>query len=455
MIEDILAYTSTYLTSQQKENRKQKGQFFTTENIAKFMAAKSSCKADHLSILDPGAGNGLLAATVVEYCVDNSLCNSFSITYVENDPEVMPVLDQTVAILTEYVQRNHGKIDVEILTYNYILNVNKKRYDIVICNPPYKKIRKDSEESVAMKEYVHGQPNLYGLFMCKALENLKNGGRYVFITPRSWTSGAYYEKVRQCLFPNLNLTDILLFTNRENVFGKEDVLQETMITCGVKGITQERYINIYTSTETIFSPVQMEVPTDIIKNVSDHHYLLLPATEKDLEVIVKMTSIKDTFESLGYCFKTGPVVEFRNKDLLSKHKGKGLLPMYRSANIVDGKFVFPAKVNKPQYVQRTSPSLLIKNENTILLRRLSAKEEKRRLQSCVYYKKGINHYISIENHVNYLVHTDGTPLSEAEVEWIQDVLMSEDYDIYFRIINGSTQVNASELNKLPLQRRTL
>lgn len=52
MIEDILAYTSTYLTSQQKENRKQKGQFFTTENIAKFMAAKSSCKADHLFILD-------------------------------------------------------------------------------------------------------------------------------------------------------------------------------------------------------------------------------------------------------------------------------------------------------------------------------------------------------------------------------------------------------------------
>ena len=28
MIDEILAYTSTYLTSQQKENRKQKGQFF-------------------------------------------------------------------------------------------------------------------------------------------------------------------------------------------------------------------------------------------------------------------------------------------------------------------------------------------------------------------------------------------------------------------------------------------
>ena len=89
----------------------------------------------------------------------------------------------------------------------------------------------------------------------------------------------------------------------------------------------------------------------------------------------------------------------------------------------------------------------------MLLRRLSAKEEPRRLQSCVYYQSGDNEYISIENHVNYLVHSNGTPLSIDEVEWINGILTSDDYDIYYRIINGSTQVNAGELNKLPLQRR--
>lgn len=91
--------------------------------------------------------------------------------------------------------------------------------------------------------------------------------------------------------------------------------------------------------------------------------------------------------------------------------------------------------------------------NTVLLRRLSAKEENRRLQSCVYYQTGSNRHISVENHVNYLVRLDGQPLSADEAEWINKLLMSDDYDIYYRVINGNTQVNAGEMNKLPLQRR--
>ena len=35
-----------------------------------------------------------------------------------------------------------------------------------------------------MKTYVYGQPNLYGLFMAKAVELLRDNGQYIFITPR-------------------------------------------------------------------------------------------------------------------------------------------------------------------------------------------------------------------------------------------------------------------------------
>ena len=165
-----------------------------------------------------------------------------------------------------------------------------------------------------------------------------------------------------------------------------------------------------------------------------------------------MASITDTFESLGYCFKTGPVVEFRNKEALSADKKEGYVPMYRSANIVNGNFIFPADTTKAQYVKASEKKLLLSNSNTVLLRRLSAKEEKRRLQSCVYYRFGTTDTISIENHVNYLVRTDHRPLSDKEVEWIHGLLMSDEYDTYYRLINGSTQVNAGELNKLPLRR---
>ena len=84
---------------------------------------------------------------------------------------------------------------------------------------------------------------------------------------------------------------------------------------------------------------------------------------------------------------------------------------------------------------------------------MTSKEEPRRLQSCVYRRTGDSPYISVENHVNYLVRTDGKALSVDEIGWINNVLMSDEYDMYYRIINGSTQVNVSEINKLPLQRR--
>lgn len=454
MLNIIVNNTKNYTETHDKENRKDKGQFFTSESIAEFMAVKASCAAEHLSILEPGAGNGILTAAVIKYCIENELCNSFDIKFIENDLEIIPILEATSALIKEFVLTHHGAVNVSISTDNYITGHENVRYDIVICNPPYMKIRKNSAESEAMSEYVHGQPNLYGLFMCKAINNLRRGGRFVFITPRSWTSGNYFRLVREFILDELNLTDLLLFENRDNIFNNEDVLQETLITSGVKEEPQAQFIYLYNADNNLnIDPFQMEVPSQLIKSIGADSYLLLPKNEEDLQVISRMSGIPDTFESLGYCFKTGPVVEFRNQTSISPVKKKGYIPMYRTANIVNGRCVFPANTDKAQYVNVAEKKLLLSNVNTVLLRRLSAKEENRRLQSCVYYQTGDNQYISVENHVNYLVRSDGKPLSIDEVEWINNLLMSDDYDIYYRIINGSTQVNAGEMNKLPLQRR--
>lgn len=454
MLKEIVENTEEYTNNHSKDERKDKGQFFTPRLIVDFMASKAVKEAGHLSVLEPGAGNGLLTAAVIRHCVDSGLCSSFSVRFIENDPEILPVLKKTAALILHYVQLHHGSIEISISTDNYITGEENGQYDIVICNPPYKKIRKDAAESLCMREYVFGQPNLYTLFMCKAVNNLKTGGKFVFITPRSWTSGNYYKVARRFILENLNLTDLLLFEDRGNVFAGEDVLQETLITVGVKSGQQMPYINIFSSLDHAGVCEPMRVDSEKIKGIGQDSYLLLPSSAEDLRIIKQMASITDTFESLGYCFKTGPVVEFRNKGAISQDQKAGYVPMYRTANIVDGKCVFPADTDKAQYVNADEKKLILSNMNTVFLRRMSAKEERRRLQSCVYYKTDENRYISIENHVNYLVHADGSPLTAEEVEWINGLLMSDEYDTYYRIINGSTQVNASEINKLPLRRRT-
>ena len=61
-------------------------------------------------------------------------------------------------------------------------------------------------------------------------------------------------------------------------------------------------------------------------------------------------------------------------------------------------------------------------------------------------------FMTVENHVNYLTRKDGMEMTRNEIDQLFDILMSDMYERYIRLINGSTQINAGELNKLPLQR---
>lgn len=429
--------------------KKDRGQFFTSMNTVIKMA-NHVIPSDGISILDPGAGNGSLGAAVVMKCVEAGV-RSLSLTYIEDDQNVLPLLRQSMDLVRNYCESRDVQVDVRLRTENFILSDFADYYDVVIANPPYKKIRKNSSEAKKMASLIHGQPNLYALFMAKAISLLHEDGQYVFITPRSWTSGAYFSRIREYLINHLCIQSIHLFSDRDRSFTGENVLQETIILQGRKSGAQQAEIQISTSSDDTFSDVDsFYAPSQAM--IRSDGILLIPLSVEETELIDEMTAIQDTFFSLGYIFKTGPVVEFRNKNAIFSDNGEGLIPMYRSANISNHGFVFPAATTKPQYISESATALLLNNENTVLVRRLSAKEEKRRLQSCIYRHTGNNRYISVENHVNYAAKIDGTPLSEEETEWIQSILSSERYDKYFRIINGNTQVNASELNNLPVRR---
>lgn len=456
MIEKIIENTNEYKLNNPKSVRKNKGQFFTSIQIAKYMGKSALDKMNAINILDPGAGNGILAASVAYELITQHLCQDICIDYVESDPDVLLLLTQTKDLLLNLATEHNVNLTVNVIEDNFILSKISSEYDIVICNPPYKKIRKDSSEAKKMSDYVFGQPNLYSLFMAKGLQLLKENGKFIYITPRSWTSGNYYKKVREYIFSNMNILELVVFESRDKVFHSEEVLQETMITVGVKSQEQSEPISIKIVRNGNFDDYsELTVNSKIIKGITDDSYLIIPSSDKDVDVLMNMSRSSDTFESLGYIFKTGPVVEFRNEESLSTDNGPDKVPMFRSLNIVNGQCVFPAVTNKAQYVNMKNQKLLVNNENTLLLRRLSAKEDNKRIQCCIYKKRSEFKYISIENHVNYLAKKDGTELTMDEIEWINNLLSSPEYDSYFSMISGSTQVNASDLNKLPVKRRFL
>lgn len=78
------------------------------------------------------------------------------------------------------------------------------------------------------------------------------------------------------------------------------------------------------------------------------------------------------------------------------------------------------------------------------------KEEQRRLQCGVYLAKKFPTYkaISTQNKINFITGLQG--LSDCLVYGLYVVMNSTLYDNYYRILNGSTQVNATEINSMPI-----
>ena len=109
---------------------------------------------------------------------------------------------------------------------------------------------------------------------------------------------------------------------------------------------------------------------------------------------------------------------------------------------------------KPQFIKANKEAfrrrLILEDQNLVLLRRFSAKEQQRRLTAAPLIKGKIgSDLIGLENHVNYIYRPKGK-LSKKLALGLSVFLNSSLLDRYFRISNGNTQVSATEIRAMPL-----
>ena len=97
LIDSVFEETLKYLEQMPKAKRKAIGQFFTSPETARYMASMLSVpqKAE-LSILDPGAGSGILTAAVVDRLQNDSEVKQIRITCYETCEEVLPILEKNL-----------------------------------------------------------------------------------------------------------------------------------------------------------------------------------------------------------------------------------------------------------------------------------------------------------------------------------------------------------------------
>lgn len=330
-------------------------------------------------------------------------------------------------------------------------SLNPVKYDFVIGNPPYMKIPKDAPEAVAMPSICYGTPNMYFIFAAMSLFNLQEEGEMVYIMPRSWTSGAYFKRFREYFLTEGKIVHIHLFVSRKNIFDQEGVLQETIIIKVKKSRTMPREVRITSSKNNRdFADItSLAVPYGLVVS-GTNYYVYLLTDEKEVAVLKRLHRFDKTLPDIGIKMKTGLTVDFRNRDILRNEEEKGAVPLFYAQHIKEGKIQFPIK-KEHEYVVTNQQGLMQDNKNYLFVKRFTTKEETRRLQCGIYLEKDFPQYrkISTQNKINFI---DGvlTELTECLVYGLYVLFNSTLYDEYYRILNGSTQVNSTEINTMPV-----
>ncbi|MDY6970344.1 MAG: Eco57I restriction-modification methylase domain-containing protein [Spirochaetota bacterium] len=463
--------TNSYLKKTKPEYLKLHGQFFTPIATSDFMIRQFRNIQHHknIKILDPGAGIGIFESAFCDFILTLKKKPQIYFELYEIDKKIIPFLKRNLETCKRVMAEKGIKISYDIFNENFILskgdrfNVdgyldsNQEGYDFVIANPPYFKIKKDSNQAKLMKSIVKGQPNIYALFMALSAQLLKPGGQMTVLTPRSYCSGAYFKLFRKWFFRLMKPTKIHVFESRKELFREYKVLQEMIILTAIKKSQPPKNIKVSMSIGENYAKNEIKIHKSSYKNIvveNDDVIIRIPTSSLDQKIAEEFIKLSYNLDTLGFKVSTGPVVPFRTKEYLIKDiKGQNnYVPLLWMQNIVSGKIIWPISIKDKQIAiinEGLAKKILVPKGNYVLIKRLSSKEGKNRIVSGVLTKKSLDFdFIGIENHMNYIWKYKGSS-SADELYGISALLNSKLFNRYFQIINGSTQVNASEIRKIP------
>ena len=466
-----------YVARKSDEHRKNHGLYLTPVPAADFMAGRIKVREPKLRILDPAAGAGILCCAAVEALVSrDSKPDIIELVVHEVDGDLIAPLHAVLDYLVDWC-RSHGvTVSVQVEETDFIIAHAEtlrslgglfpyrsvaEDFDIVIANPPYFKISKADPRASAASTVVHGQPNIYALFMAVSAVLLRENGDFVFITPRSFTSGPYFRQFRNVFFDMIRPTEVHVFGSRRDAFSRDEVLQENVIVSGTRQNLRHQsktdapfVISLSRGVRDIGESDRREIPLHTALDLdSTNKILRLPICEEDDDVLALVDSWPGSLRSFGLDISTGPVVAFRATEFIGK-EGKvpeSHVPLLWMNHVHAMQATWPLNGHKPEYIERSgTEALLLPNRNYVLMRRFSAKEEARRLTAAPYIATDFaTPEIGLENHLNY-IHRPGGTLAEDEVWGLAALYNSRLLDTWFRAVNGNTQVSATELRSMRL-----
>lgn len=393
-IEEYTKESIDYLKNTDIKKRKKLGQYFTPKSIRELLLSKLP-KKDNADILDPACGSGEFLLSCKKY-FKNPILYGFDI-----DKKLINISSKLVK---NAIIKNFDFLNIDI---------NKKKYDYIIGNPPYFELKLNEEIKKKYFDIIKGRVNIFSLFIKTGLDLLKDGGYLAYVVPPSMNNGAYFSKLREYIIKNSSLEYLHIIDGADNFHLANQkvmliILKKTNSKKSSKYIFKKNGITIFTE------------------------------DKKFLNKAYKNTvSLKD----IGYTVKTGNIIWNEHKEKLTNDKNNSTLLIWAS-NINNGKIIIGYTKGKPQYIKNISNDLIIKSR-VVVVNRITGSSKDINIKAAIVNEKEF----VCENHVN-VIYTLKNANCNYSLEDIFKALQDKTNIKVMRLISGNTQISKTELERL-------
>lgn len=463
--------TAKLVREKSKSENIRLGRLFTKKETARRMASMFTLDTTRsvYTILDPGAGTGILSSAIVErICKEAPMVKQIYLTAYENNAEFCAMLEDNLERIRKKARHDYGvKLFYTVYEENYILDAQNHytvtffdatpdTFDLIICNPPQGFIEKASDEARVAGGVTQIKINEAFLFAKMARAHLEEDGQLVCMLPTTVATATELKNFRLEMSEHLSISRIHLFVGVQKNKSRATPLKKNIIIAYRKGEAPEN-ISITTSTDHGTPEKTVTLPPLPYRFVVKEGgvALTLPKSAEDTQIVRYLSSFPETLSSLGLKMYTGLVIDSRVSEMLFSEPTRGAVPLFRPNCISGGVIRFPLPI-KNQYIAPLSENLVQRNKNMIFIKRVPAKGDERFLNCAIYIAAGLPsyRYISTHNKINFIDTRERNAEMNTRFVWgLFALLNSTIYDRYLSIVSKSTQINSKEMQNLPLPER--
>ena len=188
------------------EHRKKYGQFYTIDEISSFMMEWILEKKPS-TIYDPAFGMGSFYRAAQKY--------RFNGTFFASEVDTVSY---------NFYNKFSNNIGVILNNEDYFSHWDRK-YDAIICNPPYLKFQKFNNRdfvlgkiSTLFSQKISGYTNVASAFLIKSVFELNDGGRLAYIMPVEFLNTGYGKIVKNILMQEGNIHHIIQIEDEMSAF---------------------------------------------------------------------------------------------------------------------------------------------------------------------------------------------------------------------------------------------